>query len=241
MTVAGGKASLAGESRTAVGGIRATDVSAGYSGVPAIRDVNMEIGHGQMVLLAGANGAGKSTTLMTLAGAVPCMEGSVDLFGTPSEEPMFKRVRRGVGVVTEARTVFMGLTVAENLRLGRGSTELALQHFPELAKRIKLRGGLLSGGEQQMLALARVMAAQPRVILADELSLGLAPIVVKRLLTALRAAANDGAAVLLVEQHVRLALDIVDYAYFMRRGRVELEGSAESLRQENDRIREIYL
>jgi branched-chain amino acid transport system ATP-binding protein len=241
VTVAPGAASVDGGPQTPASGIRATGVSAGYSGVAAIRDVNMEIDQGQMVLLAGANGAGKSTTLMTLAGAVPCMEGRVELFGTPNEEPMFKRVRRGVGVVTEARTVFMGLTVAENLRLGRGSTELALQYFPELEKRIKLRGGLLSGGEQQMLALARVMAARPRVILADELSLGLAPIVVRRLLSALRSAANDGAAVLLVEQHVRLALDIVDHAYFMRRGRVDLEGSAASLRNESDRIREIYL
>jgi branched-chain amino acid transport system ATP-binding protein len=240
VTVADGPVAVT-DAQTAAGGMRAIGVHAGYSGVPAIRDVNMEIRQGQMVLLAGANGAGKSTTLMTLAGAVRCLEGRVELFGTPSEEPMFKRVRRGVGVVTEARTVFMGLTVAENLRLGRGSPDLALRYFPELEKRIKLRAGLLSGGEQQMLALARIMAAEPRVILADELSLGLAPIVVKRLLTALRSAANDGAAVLLVEQHVRLALDTVDHAYFMRRGRVELEGSAASLRENSDRIREIYL
>jgi branched-chain amino acid transport system ATP-binding protein len=203
--------------------------------------VDLEVGQGQMVLLAGANGAGKSTTLMTLAGGVRCLEGRVELFGAGIDEPMFKRVRRGVGVVTEARTVFMGLTVAENLRLGRGSAEAALQHFPELEKRLKLRAGLLSGGEQQMLALGRVMAARPRVILADELSLGLAPIVVKRLLAALRSAANDGAAVLLVEQHVGLALDVVDHGFFMRRGRVELEGTSASLRKDRDRIRDIYL
>jgi branched-chain amino acid transport system ATP-binding protein len=223
------------------GGIRAVGVSAGYSGVPAIRQVDLEVRQGQMVLLAGANGAGKSTTLMTLAGGVRCMEGEVELFGDGAEEPMFKRVRRGVGVVTEARTVFMGLTVAENLRLGRGSADLALKHFPELEKRLKIRAGLLSGGEQQMLALGRVMAARPQVILADELSLGLAPIVVKRLLAALRSAANDGAAVLLVEQHVHLALGIVDHGYFMRRGRVQLEGSSAELRRDGDRIRDIYL
>jgi ABC-type branched-subunit amino acid transport system ATPase component len=223
------------------GGIRAVGVSAGYSGVPAIRQVDLEVRQGQMVLLAGANGAGKSTTLMTLAGGVRCMEGGVELFGDGVDEPMFKRVRRGVGVVTEARTVFMGLTVAENLRLGRGSADLALKHFPELEKRLKIRAGLLSGGEQQMLALGRVMAARPQVILADELSLGLAPIVVKRLLGALRSAANDGAAVLLVEQHVHLALGIVDHGYFMRRGRVQLEGSSAELRRDGDRIRDIYL
>jgi branched-chain amino acid transport system ATP-binding protein len=221
--------------------LAARDLSSGYQGVPAIREVNAELRTGEIVLLAGPNGAGKSTTVMTLAGAIKPIAGSVEVDGSETHLQLYQRTRGSLGVITEKRAIFNALTVRDNLRLGRGSVDKALELFPELEKRIKVRAGLLSGGEQQMLSLARVLAANPKVILADELSLGLAPIIVKRLLSALRAAANSGAAVLLVEQHVQMAMDYVDRGYFMSRGRVGLEGDVATLRKSSDRIQELYL
>jgi branched-chain amino acid transport system ATP-binding protein len=135
----------------------------------------------------------------------------------------------------------MNLTARENLRLGRGTLEEALRLFPELEAHLDKRAGLLSGGQQQMLALARILAARPQVILADELSLGLAPLVVRRLLKALREAADDGSAVLVVEQHVRVALAEVDRAYVLTRGQIALSAGAAELREDPDRIAGLYL
>ncbi|MGH3321042.1 MAG: ABC transporter ATP-binding protein [Streptosporangiaceae bacterium] len=221
--------------------IAARGVSAGYHGVPVIRDVDLAVCPGEVVLLAGPNGAGKTTTVMTLAGALKPLAGRTEIDGEATDLPLFRRVRWGVGVVTEQRSVFARLTLAENLRLGRGATALALRYFPELEKRLRVRAGLLSGGEQQMLSLARVLAAQPAIILADEMSLGLAPAVVTRLHGALRSAADAGSAVLLVEQHVRLGLEVADRACFLRRGRIELRGDADTIRRDESRIEQIYL
>lgn len=221
--------------------LAARSLSSGYQGVPAIEDVDLDVGAGEMVLLAGPNGAGKSTTVMTLAGAVSPLAGRVEIDGRTTHLPLHRRVRSGLGVITEERSVFMTLTVAENIRLGRTEIGHVLEFFPELEKRLDVKVGAISGGEQQMLSVGRVLASRRKVILADELSLGLAPIVVKRLLEALRRAADGGAAVLLVEQHIRVALDVVDRGYFLRRGRVELEGTREELRRSDDRIQQIYL
>jgi len=221
--------------------IAAVDLTAGYDGVAAIHDVNLAVAAGEMVLLAGPNGAGKSTTIMTLAGSISAMSGQVELTGERTTQPLFQRVRLGVGIVTEQRSVFRQLTTVENLRLGRGDVDTALSFFPELTKRLSVKAGLLSGGEQQMLSLARIMAARPTVILADELSLGLAPVLVRRLLVALRAATEQGAAVLLVEQHVPMALKVVDRAYFMGRGRIRIEGTAAEIGSDTRRIEELYL
>jgi branched-chain amino acid transport system ATP-binding protein len=221
--------------------IEAAGLSAGYNGMEAIHQIDLAVEAGELVLLAGPNGAGKSTTVMTLAGAITPMAGEVRLHGAATREMLHRRVRSGVGVVTEKRSVFSQLTTAENLRLGRGSPEAALDLFPELRKRLNVRAGLLSGGEQQMLSLARVLAAKPKVVLADELSLGLAPIIVRRLLNALRRAAAEGAAVLLVEQHVALAMEMVDRAYFIRRGRVQLTGRAADLKADQKSIESLYL
>jgi len=221
--------------------LAARGLSSGYQGVPAISEVDLEVGAGEMVLLAGPNGAGKSTTVMTLAGAISPLAGQVEIDGRATHLPLFRRVRSGLGVVTEERSVFMNLTVAENIRLGRTDIGAVLEFFPELEKRLGVKAGAISGGEQQMLSVGRVLASRRKAILADELSLGLAPIVVKRLLDALRRAADGGAAVLLVEQHVRVALDVVDRGYFLRRGRIELEGTRDELRQSDDRIQQIYL
>jgi len=221
--------------------IAAESLSAGYNGVPAVHDLSLEVAAGEMVLLAGPNGAGKSTTVRALSGALAPLAGRVHFDGAPCATPLHRRVRAGLGVVPEQRAIFRGLTVADNLRLGRGDTDGVLTLFPELRGRLRVRAGLLSGGEQQMLALGRVIASRPTVILADEMSLGLAPIVVTRLLAALRAAADSGAAVLLVEQYVKLALDTVDRAYFIKRGRIELSGAVAALRQQSDEIASLYL
>jgi branched-chain amino acid transport system ATP-binding protein len=216
-------------------------LSAGYHGVPAVRDIDISVAKGQMVLLAGANGAGKTTTLMALAGAVSVLSGTVEFNGQPTTQPMHQRIRRGLGVITENRSVIMSLTVSDNLRLGRGSSSDALDHFPELKARLNVAAGLISGGEQQMLSVARVIAAKPKVILADELSLGLAPVVVKRLLTSLRAVADSGTAVLLVEQHIYTALQMVDFVYFLRGGRIHLSGPASEMRGRQEEIQKLYL
>jgi branched-chain amino acid transport system ATP-binding protein len=221
--------------------LAARDVSTGYHGVPVVRNLDLEVRAGEVVLLAGPNGAGKTTTMMTLAGAIVPLSGMTEFAGSPTRLPMHKRVRLGLGVVTERRSIFSGLTVADNLRLGRGTIDDALDHFPELRARLDVSAGQLSGGEQQMLSLARVIAAKPRAVIADEMSLGLAPIVVKRLLAVLRHAADDGAAVLIVEQHVRVALEIADRACFLKRGSVVLSGDSAQLRSQEREIEEVYL
>jgi branched-chain amino acid transport system ATP-binding protein len=135
----------------------------------------------------------------------------------------------------------MGLTVRENLLLGRGDMRAALKLFPELEPRLKVRAGLISGGEQQMLALARILAARPKLVLADELSLGLAPLIVRRLFQALSDAAEAGAGVIIVEQHPRTALKWTDRAYVMRRGRMELTGASADLLNRTDEVTALYL
>ena len=144
-----------------------------------------------MVALLGANGAGKTTTLLTLAGELPPLQGQVAFDGIVTKAPLYKRARNGLTFVTEEKSVFMGLSTRDNLRVAGVDMDEALTLFPELERRLHVRGGLLSGGEQQMLTLARALARKPRVLLADELSMGLAPLVVKRLLEAVRAAADQ--------------------------------------------------
>jgi len=214
---------------------------AGYEERPVVHNLDLTIGEGELVVLGGANGAGKTTTLMTLAGALKPISGTYRLFGRDRREPAHQRVRNGLGVLPENRGVFMELSTIDNLRLGSGDVNAAFEIFPQLRKRAKVKAGLLSGGEQQMLALGRVLAARPRVILADELSQGLAPIIVRQLLTQLRASADTGTGVLLVEQHVRLALEIADRAYFMRRGELVLEGDRTSLQARQEEIEQVYL
>ncbi len=195
-----------------------------------------------MVALLGRNGAGKTTTLLAIAGELPAQSGSVTIHGDARRRGLHQRARRGLGLLTEERCVFMELTGHENLKLGRGSAKRALEHFPELEPHLSKRAGLLSGGQQQMLGLARILAGRPNLLLADELSLGLAPLVVERLLAALRLAADeDGTAVLLVEQHVHLALDAADRAYVLAGGQVALTDTAENLRLREGEIASAYL
>ncbi|MCY3569114.1 MAG: ABC transporter ATP-binding protein [Chloroflexi bacterium] len=216
-------------------------IQAGYGSEPVVRDVDIIVHQGEVVVLLGPNGAGKTTTLRALAGAIGLQAGAVLRDGLAVRTALDKRARAGMALVTEERSVFPSLTVEQNLRVGRCNVDHALELFPELAGRLRVPAGLISGGEQQMLTLGRALARAPSLLLADELSLGLAPKIVERLLAAVRSAADSGIAVLLVEQHVRRALEIADRGYVLARGRVEAEGTASQLRSQVADIERSYL
>jgi branched-chain amino acid transport system ATP-binding protein len=217
-------------------------VSAGYGPITVIRDIDLEVRKGEVVAIIGPNGAGKTSTLLTLAGELTPSAGSVELLGRTTTDPMHVRCRNGLGFVTEERSVIMDLSARDNLRLANVSDADAIGLFPELERLLGRKAGLLSGGEQQMLTLARVLGRKSQVILADELSLGLAPIIVTRLLTALRAAADErGLGVLLVEQHVRQALKVADRVYVMQRGKIVLSGTAVDIQSRLSEIEAAYL
>jgi branched-chain amino acid transport system ATP-binding protein len=231
--------------RPATGGdvlLRAEGLSAGYGELAAVRDVDLSVRAGEVVALLGPNGAGKSTTLLALAGELPLLEGRVICLGRTRHDPLHRRVRDGLGFVPEERSVFQSLTVAANLRLASRSRDLALELFPELRPLLQRRAGLCSGGEQQILALACALAARPRLLLVDELSLGLAPLVVRRLLEALRRAADaDGVGVLLVEQHAGRALDIADQVYVLHGGRMVMDASLAHVLDDPAALEHAYL
>ena len=222
--------------------VECRNLTIGYGSTPVGRDLNITVNAGEVVCLLGANGAGKTTTMLTIAGEIPPLSGEVDLFGEKASGAMYKRTKAGLSFVTEERSVIMSLSAEDNLRLANVSVEKATSLFPELAPLMKRTAGLLSGGEQQMLTLARALGRDPKVLLADELSLGLAPIIVERLLKAVRAAAtDDGVGVLLVEQHVRQALTVADRVYVMQRGKIVLSGTADEIKQDIEKVEKAYL
>jgi branched-chain amino acid transport system ATP-binding protein len=227
-----------------------TGLFAGYSEVPVVRELNLEVRPGEVVALLGPNGAGKTTTLETIAGLNRPISGTVELSGeNVGGTPAHLLARRGLALVPEGRALFPGLTVHEHLRLAgkRGRRvdsreEELLEMLPELRKCLGRKAGLLSGGEQQMLAVGRALVTRPRLLLVDEMSLGLAPVIVERLLPILRRAADElGASVLFVEQHVALALEISDRAYILTHGRIRLEGAAAELRERRELLAASYL
>jgi branched-chain amino acid transport system ATP-binding protein len=222
--------------------LEARSLSAGYDGQPVVRDLDLLVHEGEIVAVLGPNGAGKTTTLLTLAGELSPVSGETLMFGVPTRRPLYRRARQGLSLITEDRSVLMGMSVADNLRLGHGSVDRALEVFPELREHLHRRAGLLSGGQQQMLTLARALARAPRILLADELSLGLAPLMVERLLDRVRVAAKErGVGVLLVEQHVSKALDLADRAYVLGHGRLALEGPASEVRGRSHELERAYL
>lgn len=221
--------------------LEAQGVSAGYGGQPVIRDISVGVGRGEIVGILGANGAGKSTTLRALVGEIGLLGGKVHWRGVESRAPLHRRARDGLGYVPEDRSVFPALTVEENLRVGRGSVDDALSYFPELKPSIKRKAGLLSGGQQQMVTLGRALAGRPEVLVVDELSQGLAPLLVRRLFVALEEAAGRGVGVVLVEQHARLALGVAQRVYIMRRGQFVLQAESAQIRQNMDQLQELYL
>ena len=225
-----------------------------YGGINAVKGIDLDVRAGELVTLIGANGAGKTTTLKALSGLLKPAAGSVrydgqDITGTPA----FELVRRGLALVPEGRGVFARLTVEENLAMGayvRNSRddkaaiavdcERAYATFPRLAERRKQLAGTLSGGEQQMLAIARALMCKPRLLLLDEPSMGLAPIVVQKIFETIRTVAHEGVTLLLIEQNARLALQTCDRGYVMESGMITLSGDAKSLLN-NPEVRRAYL
>jgi branched-chain amino acid transport system ATP-binding protein len=222
-------------------------LTAGYDQAAVIRDVSLTVAAGEVVALLGANGAGKTTTLRVVSGIVKPSAGRVLLDGhdLASVSPS-ARARNGIAHVPEGRGIFFGLTVAEHFRLGhRGEQldeQLAYTYFPKLGELRQRRAGLLSGGEQQMLAIGRALARHPHVLLLDELSLGLAPVIVETLLPIVRDYAQESdCAVLLVEQHVHLALEVADRGYVLSHGEIVLHKPADDLRRDHHLLIASYL
>jgi branched-chain amino acid transport system ATP-binding protein len=223
--------------------LRAADVHSGYSGVPVLRGFDILVAAGEIVALLGPNGSGKTTALLTLVGHVRLSRGSIEINGEDATGlPTHRVAQMGVGMVTDTRSLLPSLTVAETFSLLRRRVVEPFDLFPELAKLAKCRCGLLSGGEQQMVAVSRALAPAPRLLLIDELSEGLAPMMVSRLLTAIRGAADEhGVGVLLVEQHVKAALQVADRACVLNRGSVVVDASAASLLADRNRLEATYL
>jgi branched-chain amino acid transport system ATP-binding protein len=224
-----------------------TDLYAGYNDVPVVRELNLHVDPGEIVALLGPNGAGKTTTLITTSALNPIIKGDIKVFGRPVKGRRPHLVARdGLAHVLEDRSLFFQLTVRENLQLGaaRGTVDIpkALEYFPALAEIQNRRAGLLSGGQQQMLAMARALTSTPKLLMVDEMSLGLAPIIVENLLKILRKIVDDtGAGVLLVEQHVHLALDIADRAYILSHGQLVMEGTSADLSANEQLLKSSYL
>lgn len=222
-----------------------------YGGIRAVRGIDLTVGQGELVCLIGANGAGKSTTLRAICGLVPVAGGTVrydgqDITGMPS----FQLVRRGLVMVPEGRGIFGQLTIEENLSMGgyasrdlaqvRRDIERVFTLFPRLAERRKQSAGTLSGGEQQMLAMGRAMVARPRLLLLDEPSMGLAPLMVEKVFEVVRTIASEGVTILLIEQNAKLALETSHRGYVMESGELTLHGPAAQL-LDDPKVRAAYL
>jgi branched-chain amino acid transport system ATP-binding protein len=233
------------------GFLEVSDLSVAYGGIHALSAVNLHVGKKEIIAVIGANGAGKSTLLKTIAGAKDYVSGTIKLDGAPLPRQSHLVVRQGLTLVPEGRRIFSSLSVRENLMLGaysrtdRSGVPASLERvhalFPVLKQRDAQVGGTLSGGEQQMLAIARALMSEPRILLLDEPSLGLAPMMVDLLFdTILRLNEETGLSILLVEQNAGMALDICDRAYVLETGRIKFEGNGDDMLAD-PRVQESYL
>ena len=222
-----------------------------YGGIRAVRSISLHVGKGELVSLIGANGAGKSTTLRAICGLVPVAAGSISYDGRSIVgAPSFTLVRQGLVMVPEGRGIFGQLTIEENLAMGgysrkdmnavRQDTERVFALFPRLAERRKQSAGTLSGGEQQMLAMGRAVISRPRLLLLDEPSMGLAPLMVEKIFDVVRAIASEGVTILLIEQNAKLALETSHRGYVMESGQIILEGPSAQLLKD-PKVRAAYL
>ncbi len=231
--------------------LEARAICVGYGNVAAVKELSLTVGEGELVCLIGANGAGKSSALKALAGMLAVSAGSIQFDGRPvTRVPAHQRVRQGIALVPEGRGIFGRLTVLENLQLGAylrtdpravaHDLEHAYELLPRLAERRRQVAGTLSGGEQQMVAIARALMSRPRLLLLDEPSMGLAPIMVRKIFEIIRRISADGMTLLLVEQNARLALEVSHRGYVMESGCVVLADSAAALLT-NSAVQQAYL
>jgi len=229
--------------------LRVKDINVYYNAIHAIRNVSIDVDKGEIVTLIGANGAGKSTVLMTISGLLHSKTGSISFLGERIDNMQpHKIVERGLAQVPEGRRIFMQMSVQENLEMGAylapDSVESALErvfrHFPRLRERRKQIAGTLSGGEQQMLAISRALMSNPKLLMMDEPSMGLAPILVEQIFEIIADLHREGTTILLVEQNARIALSIASRAYVLETGSIYLSGAGEELAQ-SDEIRKAYL
>ena len=231
--------------------LKVTDVAAKYGSITALRGVSLEVNEGEIVAVIGANGVGKTTLLKCIVGVTPKTSGIVEYCGQDiTRMPSDKIVKLGIAMVPEGRQIFSELSVIDNLRMGAYTRnnkddltpeyDLVFDVFPRLKDRKSQKGGSLSGGEQQMLAVSRALMSRPRFLIIDELSMGLAPILVETLFEALIGINKSGTTVLLVEQDAAAALSFSNRAYVIETGTVALSGYASDLRKD-DRVREIYM
>jgi branched-chain amino acid transport system ATP-binding protein len=230
--------------------LKLSNVNTFYGRIRALQGIDLEVGRGEVVTLIGANGAGKTTTLKTISGLLHPREGSVTFDGEDiSNTPAYELVKRGIGHAPEGRRIFSRLTVLENLQMGGFTRTSAERHedeervltlFPRLKERLTQKGGTLSGGEQQMLAIGRALMSRPRLLLLDEPSLGLAPILVQQIFDIIREINGQGTTILLVEQNALQALGIANRGYVLQTGKVTLADTAAGLAANED-VRRVYL
>lgn len=226
-------------------------LSVSYGTINALRDISFDVEEGEIVTLIGANGAGKTSTLHSISGLIPIKSGEVRFLGTSLKEiPANKIVELGLAQVPEGRRIFPGLTVMENLEMGaytrkdrlkvKQDYELIFTRFPRLRERIKQIAGTLSGGEQQMLAIGRTLMSRPKLMLMDEPSMGLSPILVKEIFTIIKDINREGTTILVVEQNAHMALSIANRAYVMETGKIVLQGDAKKLAA-SEEVKKAYL
>lgn len=231
--------------------LKVSGLKVAYGGIQAVKGASFEVCEGELVSLIGANGAGKTTTLNAIAGVLPIAGGDILYAGDRiNAVPAHKRLRRGVALVPEGRGIFTRLTVEENLRMGaytrndKAGIEADLERVYSMLPRIKERlpqvAGTLSGGEQQMVAIGRALLSRPKLLLLDEPSMGLAPLVVEKIFEVVQSVSKEGVTVLLVEQNANLALEFAQRGYVMESGKITLTGSGDELLA-NPKVREAYL